>query len=327
MRATCLIPVVLFLAGLAASAQAPNPQNFDATVPLHPKVETAIAKAQQWLVAKQNKNGSWEQNNGVNAMAAIALMVNGHTPGKGEHGTAVAKAIDFIISGQEKNGFLALGRKGPMYQHALATLALSEAYGMTQNPKIREALIKAVELIVYCQHSEGGWRYHPKPMKGDLSATVMQVMALRASAEAGIYVPQETIDHAVRFIKGCWQEKQQGFSYMRGGGKKNFNRLGAGVVCLQSVGLHKTPMIPAAIKELQKMGIKKKGSHYWYGHYYASIAFYHYGGPPWKNYYPKICNKILREWGKSSHYKSILDTSWAILVMGVPYRYSPIYHR
>lgn len=300
---------------------------FDATVPLHPEVEAAIKKAQQWLTNRQQKNGSWG-NNGANALVTMALMVNGTTPGKGDFGSETARAVDFLISTQTPAGLMNVTGQGQMYQHALATLALAEAYGMTHNPKIRESLIKAVDLIVGAQDYGGGWRYVPTPTQGDLSVSVMQVMALRAAAETGIYVPDETIEHAVKFIKDCWVKSQNGFSYMARGGGMNFNRSAAGVVCLQSVGLHDDPTIPLSVETVSKIAFAedREKNHFWYGHYYASVALYHYGGDAWKNYYPRICEKILADWEKKSYY-SVIDTAWAILVMGVPYRYLPVYQR
>ena len=299
---------------------------FDATVPLYPKVEEAIDRAQGWLAGRQNKNGSWTGCNGNNAMATVALMVNGTTPGKGKYGVQVSRGIDYLMSRQQPNGFLAVGGSGPMYQHALATLALAEAYGMTHNPDIRESVIRAIDLIVETQDYGGGWRYQPRMMAGDLSVTVMQVMALRACAEVGILVPDETINHAIKFVKKCWNAPSSSFGYT-GGGAGNFNRGAAGVVCLQSVGLHDDPVIPQAIAAISQRAFNHKDGHYWYGKYYASVALYHYGGDAWKGYYPRMCEKILNDWKSRPSYGSILDTSWAILVLGVPFRYLPIYQR
>ena len=48
-------------------------------------------------------------------------------------------------------------------------------------PDVREALRRAVRLIVNTQNSEGGWRYQPVRNDADLSVTVCQIMALRAA--------------------------------------------------------------------------------------------------------------------------------------------------
>jgi squalene cyclase len=301
---------------------------FDADVPLDPKVEVTIARAQEWLARSQQQNGSWGGCNGRNALAIMALMVNGTTPGHGKYGARVATGIDFLINSQHENGYLVVGSSGNMYQHALATLCLAEAHGMTHNLAIREALIKAVDLIVKAQAPSGGWRYKPVPEDADLSVTVMQIMALRACVETGVFVPKETVDLGIKFVKNVWNSKTSSFGYStRDDG--NFNRAAAGTVSLQSCNLHSDPIVPHAVAYMMKNVSYSSASEskFWYGHYYASVALYHYGGTAWKSYYPKICAKVMKDWEAGGHYRDALDTAWAILVLGVPYRYLPIYQR
>lgn len=304
----------------------------DAFVRLDPASEQAIARAQKWIASKQSSTGSWgdsvRYNAGINAYAILALMVNGSTPGEGPYGKEVALGVEFLVSAQQKNGLIAgKSNGGAMYQHALATLALAECHGMTQSPSLRSALIKAVDLIVEVQGDTGGWRYKPEKAEGDISITVMQVMALRAASDVGVYVPQSTVDRAIRFIRECLAKNNQGFRYMRYGGSAEFPRSAAGLVCLQSVGQHDDAAIPSVVEYLMRNYGDTKMKHYWYGQYYASVGLYHYGGPAWKAYYPEICAKIQRDWEQKGHYHDLIDTSWAVLVLGVPYRYLPIYQR
>ena len=51
----------------------------------------------------------------------------------------------------------------------------------TQRPGLRDALERAVALIVSSQNDQGGWRYEPRPADADISVTVMQLVALRAA--------------------------------------------------------------------------------------------------------------------------------------------------
>lgn len=307
---------------------------FDAFVKMDESSIKAIEKAQKWLASSQKSDGSWggqgeSKNTGVVAFCIMALMASGNVPGEGKYAKEIGLGIQFLLNQQRESGVIYGQKKhAVMYQHALATLALTEAYGMTRNPRIRTAIIKAINLIVETQHPEGGWRYNPKVEKGDISVTVMQVMALKAAVEAGIYVPKETMKRAIKFVKACYNPKEKGFAYMRGGGSAKFARTGAGLVSLQTVGLHKDSTLPDIVQYLMKHGDpNKKEHHYWYGHYYMSVGLYHYGGPAWKAYYPKIKKKILKDWGQHGHHNDALTTAWAIMIMGVPYRYLPIYQR
>ncbi len=328
--------LITTVAVILASARARPAEQFlfDAYVELDSRSITAVERAQDWLAATQLADGSWKtsygrNNAGVIGFATMALMAGGSVPGEGKYAEEIGKALQFLLNLQRESGLIAGAEnsKAPMYQHAIATIALAESFGMTRNPRIRESLIKAVNLIVETQHNEGGWRYQPKVEKGDISATVMQVMALRASVESGIYVPDDTIARAVRFIKNCYNPRDKGFGYTSGRGEAAFARTAAGLVSLQTVGLHGDPIIPDVVDYISDHAFKEKQGHYWYGHYYSSVGLYHYGGERWKNYYPKIKSKILGDWKKSGHYNNVLNTSWAIMILGVPYRYLPVYQR
>ncbi len=336
--------LVLFMLGLAngvpvrAADGGPAPAFlYDAYVPLEPAVVTAVDRAQAWVASQQRADGGWAtqqgtNNTGVISYAILSLMVNGTVPGEGKYARQVGMGLQFLLNSQRDNGLVCSpgpDAAGPMYQHALSTLALAEMYGMTGNPRIRSSLIKAVGLIVDTQHTAGGWRYQPKPQEGDISVTVMQVMALRAAVEAGIYVPKETIERALVFVHACYNKQEKGFAYMSGRGDAGFARTAAGLVCLQAVGRYDDPIIPDVVAYLDRTASDpaKNKEYFWYGNYYASVGLYHYGGDPWKRYYPKIKEKILNDWRQNGHYGSLLDTSWAILVLGVPCRYLPIYQR
>lgn len=319
--------VVLTLCAIACTSRAEFV--FDAEVPLDPQVEKAIDRAQEWLAKTQQPNGSWGTCNGVNAMSLIALMVNGGTPGHTRYGNKIAKTIDFLINNQRGDGYLIVGNTGNMYQHGLSTIALAEAFGMTHNPAIRESLTKAVQLTLKAQNSAGGWRYNPVPRDADLSVTVIQVMSLRAASDAGIYVPRDAIDFGIRYVKNNWNQATMGFGYASSA-DVNPRMTAAGAVCLYSCGLEEDPSIPLAIQYLSKnVTFDAKGNDRmaWYGHYYASLAFYHHGGDAWKAYYPKICQYVLKEWEQNGHFQDPLTTAWGILVIGTPYRYLPIYQR
>jgi hypothetical protein len=316
------------LLGFAVTARAEFV--FDAEVPLDPKVEAAIDRAQEWLAKSQQPNGSWGTCNGRNGLVVMALMVNGSTPGHGKYGVELAKGIEFLIGNQHENGYLVVGENGSMYQHALATLALAEAYGMTRNSAIRESLTKAIHLILKAQSPSGGWRYTPIPGEQDLSVTVMQIMTLRAAADTGLYVPGEAVEYGVRYVKSCWSAKSTTYGYEHPSDDGGVRMTAAGTVCLQSCGLADDPNVPKAVQYLMKTLDYKTvdgGWQCWYGHYYASVALYHYGGVAWKTYYPKLCECVLRDWAKAGHYGDVLNTSWAILSIGTPYRYLPIYQR
>src|SRR3972149_5615050 len=99
------------------------------------------------------------------ALAGMAWLSNGSTPGRGAVGEEVSRAADFLLEHAEESGFISVegaASHGPMYEHGFATLFLAEVYGMTPRDDLREKLARAIDLIVRTQNAEGGWRYQPR---------------------------------------------------------------------------------------------------------------------------------------------------------------------
>lgn len=300
-------------------------------VEMQPQALHALRMLQAHIAYNQKPTGAFssEQNPGEDSLCGLALMANGSNAGVGTYGKEVALLANYLLGLQDNTGFIPSknGQHG-MYGHALSTLFLSEVWGMSRQADLREKLRKAVQLIVDCQNKRGGWSYFPKiEDRTDLSVSVMQVMALRSAAEAGIYVPQETIDRAVSAIRYCFEKKTGGFGYTGPDGAK-FSTTGAGVTALQTVGVYRDEMIERAISYLRKNSFGEQKEWFWYGHYYISVAMYHEGGEAWDEYYPKI-RKIAIESVESKKFKNdkLWENSFMALVLGTPYRYIPIYQR
>ncbi len=176
-----------------------------------------------------------------------------------------------------------------MYSHGFGTLFLAEAYGMTHRPEIREKLQKAVRLIIDTQNIEGGWRYQPVRRDADLSVTICQINALRAARNAGLFVPKETVDACIRYVKQS-QNPDGGFRYMLQGGASAFPRSAAGVVALQSAGEYDSKEVRDGVDYLRQytreIKLGNRYSHYFYGHYYAAQAMWLRGGDDWAEWYP-----------------------------------------
>src|SRR5215218_9654691 len=102
-----------------------------------PAFAEATAKALEWLAAKQNSDGSWgdvryPNNTAITGFALMAFMSQGHVPNQGKYGPEVAKGTRFLLaSARESDGYLIGTRMGNMYCHGMATLALTQLFGMT----------------------------------------------------------------------------------------------------------------------------------------------------------------------------------------------------
>lgn len=206
---------------------------------LTPEAEESIERGLKWLAARQQDDGSfgtggYRSNVAVCGLAGMALMTGGSTPGRGPYGAEVNRCVDYLLANTRQSGFITASgaaSHGPMYGHGFATLFLAECYGMSRRPELREKLVGAVKLIVNTQNKDGGWRYYPQRLDADISVTICQVMALRAARNAGLYVPKQTIDHCIDYVKKS-RNPDGGFRYMLQGGESAFARSAAGVVAV-----------------------------------------------------------------------------------------------
>jgi prenyltransferase beta subunit len=337
-----LLPLVALLATLGSALAS------DFNDEMQPENEAAMKKGLAYLAATQRPDGAWSSGNGpstgIVGACCVAFLANGQVPGSGEYGTVVAKGLDYLLKNAQPNGFIFNGGEGgPMYHHGLATLALAEAWGQSQEPQIRDALKRAVELICNSQNQRGGWRYQPHIGDDDLSASVMMLMALRAAKDAGLEVPKDVIDAGIAYVKSCHngrgQGKDGGFAYTPGG-DSGFARTAAGVTSLQVAGNYKAAEVSEGVDYLLKF--KPLGTQtveegfYAYGLYYATMGIYQaqsigsWGRKAWSSWYPAVTRSLVATQQADGHWTGSHDqfpTATALLILAIPCRYLPIYQR
>jgi squalene-hopene cyclase-like protein/prenyltransferase/squalene oxidase-like repeat protein len=310
-----------------------------------PQTQQAIDKGLAWLAARQHADGAFGSGSGfgrnvaVTALSGIAFLASGSTPGRGPYGEQVNRATEFIVSVTKPNGFIHVKEQesyGPMYGHGFATLYLAEVYGMSKRADVREKLERAVRLIVQTQNPEGGWRYQPEPKEADISATVCQIMALRAARNAGLHVPNETVDRCIDYVKKC-QNPDGGFRYqLVRHSESAFPRSAAGIVALHSAGLYEGKEIERGLGYLLRYTprgqMARYEGHFFYGHYYAAQAMWRAGGEHWDQWYPAIRDTLLRDqlpdgaWTDSTVCIEY-GTAMALIILQLPNNYLPIFQR
>jgi len=332
-----LSAAVMLLVSSQASAQGKGVR----VAGLTPKAEAAIDKGLKYLAKVQNRDGSWDQQNqpAITALSLMAFMVKGYFPEREPYGETLSKGVDYLLKQVKRNnGYM--GKS--MYEHGLATLALSEVWGESaRGDEIREALKKAVKVIVKAQSPRGGWRYQPDGHSHDMSVTVMQIVALASAKEAGILVPDDTIQRAVGYVKYC-QNDSGSFGYTGPGdgvGGSGFGRAGAGITSLQMCGHRKSEEVARGLSYLRSLGDDPFDPSYYswfyYGHYYAMLAMYQASEKDYQDWYPRIRDTLVRlqdadgSWagGIPGQAQNGYCTPMAIIILGVPYRYLPIYQR
>jgi hypothetical protein len=293
---------------------------------LTPAAEQAIAKALDWLARQQRPDGSLDDSTADTAAAGLAYMVVGEIPGRGKYARQTSRILQYLLSHVEENGLIiGRNRRSPMYHHGLATLYLTQVWGLTGYESVRDKLKKAADLIITTQSSKGGWRYFPGRDEQDISVTVMQVVALRAARNCGIEVPEKTIDRAIEYVRSL-AHRDGGFGY-QSNNDRGVARTGAGMFSLQVCGQYDDPRIAMGLQYLEKNGMfDRQWEHY--GLYYISASLYQIGGTAWAKNYPVIRDHLIKtqdrdgKWGNESY-----KTSMAVLTLAIPYHFLPIYQR
>ena len=344
---TALVSIALAVSCLAAPVVAQQNDSAGLTA----KASAAIDKGLKHLLQVQKDDGSWSADqNGSRAMAVtslslMAFMSRAEFPGAGPNGDALNRAKDWLLK-QAKDapdGYLGTS----MYEHGLATLALTELWGMTRDKEedddIQKAIEAAVEVILRSQKNGGGWRYQPSADGGqDTSVTVMVFIGLASARQAGIAVPNETIVKVLKYFESAKSPKTGAFNYVPSGWSNHDSIActGGGAYAAQLAGARGSEMVLSALRFLTERspGIMTGNfGHYYYGHYYAIHAMVQAGDEYYAEWYPQIRDALIKKqvadgsWGgsrtKSGERGASYETPMAIIILATPHRYIPIYQR
>ena len=326
-----------------------GPSTTEAEAPeLTEEAEQAIERGLKFLISNQNKDGSWSSKDlekgegsgyaiGGTSLGLMAFMVEGHFPGFGQYGKALERAKNYLLKRAEESPTGAMGVK--MYEIGLFTIAMPELWGMTSDPKdnkeIQVALERVVEIILRSQNPLGGWRYAPRPDAGqDTSVTAMVFVSLASAREAGVLVPAETIERVTNYLRNqAFDERRGGFGYQGKG--YTIACTSGGVYAAQLAGHRETEWVSAALNTLEndpKMFSRKDNGHFYYSHYYAMQAMVQASEDRYAKWYPKIRDSLISlqqpngSWQeKEKDYPH--KTPMAIIILGTPNRYIPVYQR
>lgn len=326
--------------------------------------ERAVAAALNWLARHQNSNGSWSLDHrgccrscvcsgagdvnsdaGATALGLLPFLAAGQThQNRGPYQKNIQSAISWLIQNQRPSGDLSGGGASQMYAHGLATIALCEAYGMTQDSRVGYAAQAGINFIQSGQNQQGSWRYTHGSDDSDTSVFGWQVMALKSGQMAGLHVKPEAIDRARHFLSlvatgGRYKEL---FGYTPGGGS-TLSMTSAGLLTTQYLGAGRNdPQIVGGIEYLSKHqpNSDQRNVYYWY---YASQVLHNSSGPEWDHWNRNVRRILIStqetsgcETGSWSPDKPTLDpwgrqggrlmcTSLSCLTLEVYYRYLPIY--
>jgi hypothetical protein len=341
-----------------------------------PQTEDAIEAGLAFLARQQQPDGRWtlqgfgeetslQSDTAATAMCLLAFQGAGYHHRDHQYKEVVQRGLEFLLKNQKENGDLFLplddnsNRSVWLYSHSIATLALCEAYGMTQDDALKEPAQKALDFIVAGQHKErGGWRYSPG-IDSDTSVTGWMMMALKSGELANLKVPKETYDKIQLWLKAAQVSKEQPHLFRYNPYAPDTPEMRHGRVAgrtMTSVGLlmelytgwkrNNPNMIAGAEylkRELPEIGTPrepKRDAYYWY---YGTQVMFHMGGEYWKAWNGRLHPMLIESQQKEGpmagswnprfpvpdrwapHAGRLYVTAMNLLSLEVYYRHLPLY--
>ncbi len=344
--------------------------------------ELAVERALEWLARHQDADGRWdggtvkfrdgriadnddtfyvhcpagdicygecyygEADTALTGLALLAYLGAGytHTDANGKYADVVGRGISFLRQSQKPDGdlrgsSLAVG----MYCHAMATLALCEAYALTGDPALRSPVERGIAFLVQSRALDGmAWRYAPGAPTGDTSILGWAVMALKSAKTVGIPIPPPIQSGIANWLGQV--------ASGRSGGLARYQPMAGAVV---------TPTMTAeawACRQFLELGgpgptsdeaaasllasPTDRGKFNVYYLYYGTLAMYQHGGAAWTAWNARVRDQVvarqqteghkLGSWDPDdspygTHGGRIYSTALATLTLEVYYRFLRLY--
>jgi hypothetical protein len=300
---------------------------------------SSVDAALRWFKRHQSPNGMWDVDqyqancsdgvlkcepgvdqagNGDVACTAYAVMCflgAGHdhmTPGK--YRETVTKALDWLVAQQNAEGVF--GERN--YEHAIATQALAEAMGLSNDSRLRAPTQKAVDVILARQavdpqakdkaYAGLGWDYvKPNAARNDTSVTGWNVMALKSALGAGLQVGN-SMQGAKNWLERTWKaanpdwkrlDPYQGMSvfpytFDATTDKVEKEHLSCvGALCAVYLGHHQGDvMLETMANSIMKNDYPTAWPTNTYFLYYNSLAIFQIGGERWEKWADPVAKLI-----------------------------------
>ncbi len=284
----------------------------------------------------------WEADTALTGLSLLAYLGAGYTHTEGKHANTVARGLDYLIRTQKPDGDLrgnsvAVG----MYCHAMATLALCEAYALTGDERLKKPVSGAVEFLVNSQAQNGAaWRYEPGAPVGDTSILGWVVLALRSGRSLGMNVPPKTISGIQAWLDAVGDGKNGGLAKYQPWKEATPTMTAEAWLCRFFLNID--PSLNRSRESadyLLNHGPDRDpyNLYYWY---YGTLAMYQQGGQDWEKWNGLVRDRIVKKQKSEGHKTGSWDpddsqwgtyggrvycTALATLTLEVYYRFLRLY--
>lgn len=322
-----------------------------------PQSEEAVEAGLRWIVEHQNRSdggwsfqlpckkcrhdGSSQSDNAATGLSLMALLGAGYTHRKGPYQESVHNGLDALLRYQDRRKsefggpFVDVSGAG-MYTHAICTIAIADAYAMTQDPKLKEPLRLAHQYILNAQHKEGGWRYRPNS-RGDMLITGWQVMALKSLQRCGIETSAEVYDSTIGFVESLQESNGSAYKYYFT--EPHSSDVATAVGLLNQMYLQWPKDHPSLDHGANNLIDRRVSKDDIYFNFYTTLLLHHLQHDGWEFWNEAVRERLIRTQAKRGHETGswhfehkhgdvggrLYTTTMAIMTLEVYYRYSPLF--
>lgn len=299
----------------------------------------------QYLANKQTENGDWtdgQQGPGTTGMGLMVFLASGEDPDFGRYRNNVRRALRSIISAQDgATGYLG----NSMYHHGFGMLALAEAYGAVDDRDLwpagqasgRRSIGAALELAVreavtsQKRNPLGAWRYSPEANDADTSVSGAVLVGLLAARNAGIEVPDTSIDKAIAFYKSMTSGSGQVAYAGIGGFDESIPRVSIATLVYALARRRDLPQYKATLKFLTQRPEQEASPYLEYGRYYQAQALFQGNLEAWEKWNKQLIRQLKAsqqdDGSFPGQFGQSVGTSLSLLALALNYRLLPIYER
>ncbi|MCB9831317.1 MAG: hypothetical protein H6807_02500 [Planctomycetes bacterium] len=205
------------------------------------RLQLAVDRGLAWLARHQNPDGSWDTDGfpdlddgelgppcdgkgqalydvSSTGLALLCFFGAGETHRSGEHRKTIARGLKWLRDHQDAEGCFGDRKVANFsYNHAIGTLAMVEAYGLTGSPLFKDYARRGIDFALACQNPYQAWRYGKADGQNDTSVTGWMIMALKSGQQAGFQVDPQRFSWALSWIDQMTDAESGRTGYIRRG--------------------------------------------------------------------------------------------------------------
>ena len=281
--------------------------------------ELAVEAGLVWLKNQQHRDGSWcfyspdcncaltgewfGYEEAATALAVLAFLGAGHSHVDGDYQQEVGNGLTFLLESGRQASVPVKGSQRALrgirferwigrsyHSNALVTTALSEAFAMTGDERLRPAITGAIEFLVSTQEQNGSWRDSQDPQWpcGNTVNTAFQMTGLKSAQSSGFDIPSNTFERASQFLESVALEQGSQYSLVKNQPALQFITA-MGLLCRIQLGSTEDDAgLRAGIRYLDESGPDTNNI---LTIFFGTQVMYHWGGPEWKKW-----NNAVRDW-------------------------------